>query len=164
MKKLVLFSLAVLVLVACGQQPKKQKKNVAETPVQKALVLSVDDLLKKAPELADKEVMVKGTVLHVCKHGGKRCFLMGSTEELIIRVEAGEKIGAFTQEQVGSELEITGMLKEIKTKADEHRPGAEEEEHHHDTKETEEAHKIIDKSNKKAGKRFFIKGSSVKTL
>ena len=63
--------------------------------------------------LVDKEVVVKGTVSHVCKHSGARCFLMGSTEDISIRVEAGEEIGSFMQEQLGSELEIVGILREV---------------------------------------------------
>ncbi|HYQ56013.1 MAG TPA: hypothetical protein VEP89_01615, partial [Draconibacterium sp.] len=121
MRKIVLLNLLAVLFFACGQQ-NKNTQVTNEKEVQ-AVVLTVDDLLEKAPGLADKEVVVTGTVFHVCQQGGERCFIMGSTEDLSIRIEAGEKIGAFTQEQMGSDLQITGILKEVKTEADAHNPG-----------------------------------------
>jgi hypothetical protein len=56
--------------------------------------------------------MVKGTVTHVCKEAGARCFVMGSTEDISIRIEAG-RIGSFTQEQMGSDIQVRGTLKEV---------------------------------------------------
>ncbi|MDX8339529.1 hypothetical protein SLH46_10070 [Draconibacterium sp. IB214405] len=162
MKKFALISLFALILFACGQQPKSQEK-AAEA----AAVLSVDELLEKAPELANKEVTVKGTVFHVCQQGGERCFLMGSTEDFSIRIEAGEKIGAFTQEQMGSDLEIVGILKEVLTEADAHNPGkehGEEGEEHVEDAETEAAHQVLAENQEAAERIFFIEGLSVKEM
>ncbi|WP_319502733.1 hypothetical protein [uncultured Draconibacterium sp.] len=170
MKKIALISLLAVILFACGQQTKTQE---AKVEAEKSLeVLSVDDLLKKAPELADNEVVVKGTVFHVCQQGGERCFLMGSTEDISIRVEAGEKLGAFTQEQMGSELEITGILKEVLTEADAHNPGkehgeeegAETETAHAALAETEAAHAVLAENQAAAERVFFIEGLKVKEM
>ncbi|HSO85255.1 MAG TPA: hypothetical protein VLQ91_01795 [Draconibacterium sp.] len=160
MKNLGLFSIVVLLLFGCGNQNKKQQEAV-EQPV---AVLTVDELYEKAAELADKEVVVKGTVMHVCKQGGGRCFLMGSNEDVNIRVEAGEKIGAFNQEQMGSELEIVGILKEVKTEADAHNPGKEhgEEGTTEPDSATNEAHRIIAESQETAEVVYFIEGLTVK--
>ena len=46
------------------------------------MLYEVITLLEQSGDLADKEIVVKGTVMHVCQHGGQRCFLMGSTEDL----------------------------------------------------------------------------------
>lgn len=163
MKNLALLSIVVLVFFGCGNQSKKQQEAV-DQPV---VVLTVDELYEKAAELADKEVIVKGTVMHVCKQGGARCFLMGSNEDINIRVEAGEKIGAFTQEQMGSDLEISGILKIVMTEADAHNPakehgeeGAEHAGEH--SAEDEEAHKIIAESQEAAEVIYFIEGLTVK--
>ncbi|WP_319266880.1 hypothetical protein [uncultured Draconibacterium sp.] len=164
MKKIAFISLLALILFACGQQTKKAE--VTAEPEKSAVVLSVDDLLEKAPELADKEVVVKGTVFHVCQQGGERCFLMGSTEDISIRVEAGEKLGAFTQEQMGSDLEITGILKEVLTEADAHNPGKEhgEEEGEVEDAETEAAHEVLAENQAAAERVFFIEGLKVKEM
>jgi len=160
MKNLVLLSAIVFLFFGCGNQSKKQQE--AAEPV---VVLTVDELYGKAAELADKEIVVKGTVMHVCKEGGARCFLMGSNENINIRVEAGEKIGAFNQEQMGSELEIVGILKEVKTEADAHNPGAEHgagEEAVDSARAT--AHQIIAAAQDSMEVVYFIEGLAVKEL
>lgn len=164
MKKIALLTIATLVMFACGQQAKKQDKKQVEENAE--VVLTVDEVLEQAFELADQEVLVKGTVMHVCKQGGGRCFLMGSNEDITIRVEAGEKIGAFDQEQMGSDLEIVGILKEVKTEADAHNPGKEHGEHddgeHAEDAETEAAHEQIAQNQESAERIFFIEGLKVK--
>ena len=166
MKKLAFISLLALVLFSCGNQ-KKQKQDVAEEP-KEAVVLTIDELYKNASNLEDKEVTVKGTVMHVCKQGGGRCFLMGTNEDINIRVEAGEKIGAFDQEQMGSDLEIIGVFKMVKTEAEAHNPGKEHGEHgeeeHAEDKETENAHKVIAEAQEASEVVYFIEGLKVKEL
>ncbi len=166
MKKLVLFGIVSVLFFSCTNQGKNQQKQEDQ---QEAIVLTVDDLNARAAELADTEVTVKGTVMHVCKHGGARCFLMGSNEDINIRVEAGEKIGAFSQEQMGSELEITGILKIVRTEADAHNPGREhgtedEDTEHAEDSVTENAHRIIAESIENAEVVYFIEGLRVKEI
>jgi hypothetical protein len=159
MKNLVLLSAIVFLFFGCGNQSKKQQE--AAEPV---VVLTVDELYGKAAELADKEVVVKGTVMHVCKEGGARCFLMGSNENINIRVEAGEKIGAFNQEQMGSELEIVGILKEVKTEADAHNPIVEKGGEENVDSVRAAAHQIIAAAQDSVEVVYFIEGLAVKEL
>ncbi len=162
MKNLVFIGILTFVIFGCTNQNKQQQQSAEP----QAVVLTIDELYEKAAELTDKEVVVKGTVMHVCKQGGARCFLMGSNEDINIRVEAGEKIGAFTQEQMGSDLEITGILKIVRTEADAHNPGKEHGEA--STEETDsvadEAHRIIAESLEDAEIVYFIEGLSVKEI
>ncbi len=132
MKKLVIVLLASLAFLSCTNS--KQKQQTAEEPAKEVEVMTVDDLYAKVGGLLEKEVVFKGTVTHVCKHGGARCFLMGTNEDITIRVEAGEEIGAFTQEQLGSELEVVGILKEVLVGEATH------DEHAHVHGEAEEGH------------------------
>ena len=165
MKKTILISLFAIFLFGCGNTNKQKAAVSDEQPV--AVVLSVDELFTKAADLEDKEVIVKGTVMHVCKQGGARCFLMGSNEDVNIRVEAGEKIGAFNQEQMGSELEIVGVLKMVKTEADAHNPGQEHgegEAEHAEDAETANAHKIIAEAQDASEVVYFIEGVKVKEM
>lgn len=164
MKNLILLSTIVFLFFGCGQKSNTQVK--VEEQATEVAVLTVDELYKNAAEMADKEVIVKGTVMHVCKQGGARCFLMGSNEDINIRVEAGEKIGAFKQEQMGSEIEISGILKVVKTEADAHNPGKEHGEEGEAEQEvdeaTENAHKIIAESQETAEVVYFIEGIKIK--
>lgn len=155
MKKLTV--LLMFALLAMGLQQVQAQTDKA---------LSIDEVLEQAADLADTEVVITGTVMHVCKHGGARCFLMGSNEDVTIRVEAGETIGAFTQEQMGSDLQIVGILKEVKTEADAHNPGREHghDDDHKEDEQTEKAHAQIAKNQEAAEKVYFIDGLKVKEL
>ena len=159
MKKIAIISLLAVILFACGQKTQK----LAHEENKPEVVLSIDEVLAKTPELADQEVVVNGTVMHVCKEGGARCFLMGSSEDVTIRIEAGEKIGAFSQEQMGTELTIVGVLKEVLTEADAHNPGAEhgEEAAGEADQETDNAHRILADNQEAAERVFFIEGMKV---
>lgn len=163
MKKTVLLSLIAIFFWSCGNQ-KNQRERVAEETEKSAVVYSVDELYAHAADLEGKEVTVKGTVMHVCQQGGGRCFLMGSNEDMNIRIEAGEKIGAFSQEQMGSDLTITGIFKEVKTEADAHNParehGGEEADHEHD-EEADAAHRIIADAEADVQVVYFMEGLSI---
>ena len=106
MRKLLVMLAAGALMVACGA-----RQNASNTPQETLVVMSVEEILENAPEMVDAEVTVTGIVSHVCQHGGQRCFLIGASDETMIRIEAGEEIGAFTQEQVGNKLQVTGVLR-----------------------------------------------------
>lgn len=114
MKKLfilsVLFS-ATLFLGSCNSNKQKNNDNVENSEVV-AETLSVDDLLEKAESLTDKTVTVEGVCTHICKHGGRKIFLMGSDDTKNIRIESTEQTGAFKQECVNSMVSVTGKLVE----------------------------------------------------
>ena len=159
MKRIIFYTFITALFFSCGNQQSKTTPDEAE---KSSVVYSVDELYTNAVDLVGKELTIKGTVMHVCKHGGGRCFLMGSNEDFNIRVEAGEKIGAFSQEQMGSDLTITGIFKEVKTEADAHNPAREhgEEEHDHD-EEAEAAHRVIAEAQEKAEVVYFMEGLTI---
>jgi len=74
----------------------------------------LDNLLAVAEQEVENTVTVVGFVTHTCKHSGKKCFIVGESQETSLRVEVvpeGE-IEEFTPELVGSKVVITGVLKE----------------------------------------------------
>ncbi len=130
MKQISLLILVATLLLSCGNRKRSiqniegksvEIENIEERNIAQTVVYSVDELLANTASLVDTEVKVKGTVVHVCQqHAGKRCQLMGSNENINIKVEAGEKIGAFMQEQMGSDLTIAGILRERNIEPDKH--------------------------------------------
>ena len=113
--KHVLFLVAVLFLITgCANKKTEQSSNAAieVTTVEEAKVYPLDELLANAENLLDKTVTVRGSVTHTCVHSGKRCFIVGEDPNVSMRVEAGGEIGGFNRELVGSELAITGVLRE----------------------------------------------------
>ena len=71
MKNLTLISVLVLSLFNFGGQ-KKQQQVQFNQPEAEAIVLTVDKLYKNATDMVDKEMIVKGTVMHVHKQGGQQ--------------------------------------------------------------------------------------------
>lgn len=122
MKKIALFALAVGLLISCSSKTNNQQDSNSSTEIITAsnnTTLPLDSLLAVADQYVDKEVTVRGNVTHTCKHSGKRCFIVGDNENVSMRVEAKGNIGGFNRELIGSELDITGVLKERRlTKAE----------------------------------------------
>lgn len=63
--------------------------------------MEIDSLLANAGEFAGQEVTIEGVCTHICKHGGRKIFLMGSDDTQTIRVEGGS-VGKFDQKCVNS--------------------------------------------------------------
>ncbi|WP_423127123.1 hypothetical protein [Gaoshiqia sp. Z1-71] len=112
MKKISLIVLVFTVLSACQYTAKKQ------IVIEEVFLMTVDQVQESGSAYVGKTVAVTGIVSHVCQHGGGRCFLMGSTEDVTLRVEAGGSVNSFTQEQMGSKLVVTGILDEIRIDED----------------------------------------------
>ncbi len=116
MKKQILFSLALagaLALASCGNGTNTAgTAATAESSSATAKTMDVDSLLASAETLVDKPIVVEGICTHICSKGGGKLFMMGSDDTRTIRVEAGEKIGRFTQEVVNNIVTISGILRE----------------------------------------------------
>ncbi|MCU4155527.1 hypothetical protein J1N10_06035 [Carboxylicivirga sp. A043] len=108
MKNSIVLMMSILLLVACGQKKSSSSENVT---VQKTEVIDVAQVLDKAENSIDKEVVFKGWVSHVCKHSGRRCFLKSEDGSVSIRVEAGGQINGFNKELTGSQLRVVGVMK-----------------------------------------------------
>lgn len=111
MKKYVVLVVALMAMVnfnSCGNKQQKQQDEVSE---QLSGAIDVDSLLAAADSLSGQEVTVEGVCTHICKHGGRKIFLMGSDDTQTIRIEAG-KVGKFDQKCVNSLVKVTGMLVE----------------------------------------------------
>jgi hypothetical protein len=114
MKQLFLFAVLSVALVSCSGNKKSETpaNETKDSVTVEATVYELDKLLEVADSEIDKTVKVVGYVTHTCKHSGKRCFIVGESQQASMRVEAKGEIGGFNRELVGSKLEITGVLKE----------------------------------------------------
>ncbi|MDR0559082.1 MAG: hypothetical protein LBG92_02865 [Prevotellaceae bacterium] len=118
MKRVFILALLSAAILSCGggSGSKKAgttgKNEAANSSTSEVAVYELDKLLAVADSEVEKTVKVIGTVTHTCKHSGKRCFIVGESQQASMRVEAKGEIGGFNRELVGSKLEITGVLKE----------------------------------------------------
>jgi hypothetical protein len=113
MKQLFVFAALSLTLAACSGEKKQNTPDEAQAPVTVGgPTFELDNLLAVAEQEVDNQITVVGYVTHTCKHSGKRCFIVGESQEASLRVEAKGEIGGFNRELVGSKLSISGILKE----------------------------------------------------
>lgn len=114
MKILLFFASFLCFAFVCGNKNTNGANRAVETLGQEVSdsVYSLDELLAVADLMVDKTVKVKGKVIHTCKHSGRRCFIVGVNGDVSMRVEAKGNIGGFNRELIGSEIELTGVLKE----------------------------------------------------
>ena len=100
--------LVVSIIAACNQGV----KTVADKIKNDTTRLAVLTFEKKADSCINKPVIIEGTVLHLCKHGGKRMFLVDGSDSIRVEITAGEKIARFDDALVGSRVRVSGLLRE----------------------------------------------------
>lgn len=96
-------------LSSCSGNSSREK---ASAEVAEAKVYEVDELLAASESLVGDTVNVSGICTHVCQHGGKKLFLMGSDDDHTIRIHAGESIGQFNPSAVNNMVTVVGVLEE----------------------------------------------------
>jgi len=109
MNKSIFLLFALSLLVSCGQGT---KKNDTETEPE-IMPIAVGDFLSDAAPFVDQNVNISGTVVHVCRHGGQRMFIVGENGEERIRITTGDDIAEFDIELEGEKVEVTGIVREL---------------------------------------------------
>lgn len=112
MKKSTLLLFAIVLLgmlyTACSNNNSKNEEATEQTGS-----ISVDDLMANAESLVGDTVTIEGVCSHLCKHGGRKAFVAGSNDSLLIRCEAFPLMGEnFSRESVHKPIEVTGILRE----------------------------------------------------
>lgn len=109
-KTLALLAVATIVF-SCGNKEQKKEEACCDKGI--ALV-TVDQVMSDIQAYVDKDILIEGIVNHVCKHGGKRMFIMGTDPEVAIKITPNDKLGIFEKELEGSNVLITGIVKELR--------------------------------------------------
>jgi len=115
----IFIALMLMLVVACNNNATEQSNTTDSTEVKtdsttagnvEATIVTFATLTDSAAlALNGKVVKIKGTVDHVCKHGGKRMVIVGTQPNERMRVEAGEN-PPFDAELAGAEVEVIGTL------------------------------------------------------
>lgn len=108
MKKTLLLLSMIAVFIACGDNPQKanktEKAEITEKPV-----LTLADFNSEAGNWVDQEIQIEGIVDHVCKHGGKRLFLVDDFGD--VHIDGEER---FDDALTGSNIIVSGVVKEFR--------------------------------------------------
>lgn len=107
--RILSMSILLVLAVSCGQQSNKTTE-LSELEVSE---VTVEALLADASPFVEQPVSIKGTVVHVCRHGGQRLFVVGEDGEDRFRITVGENISEFDIELEGSTIELKGIVKEL---------------------------------------------------
>lgn len=117
MKRNLLFFMLVFCMSSLSLS-KAESPDVMSAATTKGTVYTLSKLLAGIDTQIGKEVKVRGIVTHVCKHAGKKCFITGEDGKGSLQVMAEGKIKAFDQELIGSEIEVTGTVREYRMAKD----------------------------------------------
>jgi hypothetical protein len=76
------------------------------------LVLTVDTFLASPEKWANKDVVISGTVSHVCRNSGKKLFLFTANPDNTVKINTGGDFSSFDIKLEGTDVEITGTVVE----------------------------------------------------
>ena len=99
---------AIIAFASCN----RSAENKADVPKNDTTLIKVLTFEKQADSCIDKPVIIEGTVLHICKHGGKRMFLIDATDSIRVEITAGPDIVKFDEALIGSRVRVFGNLRE----------------------------------------------------
>jgi len=107
-KLLSLLFIGLMLAFACNQG---QKETSEETTVDTVL-LTVATFDTDGWAYVDQPVWIEGTAYHICKHGGKRMFIVDGNDSVMVEIAIGPDIVMFDEALVGSRVNVLGILKE----------------------------------------------------
>lgn len=103
---LLLSLISIMAFTSCTGNKKTANTDTMPT------ILTIDKIMEIAEQEVGNIVVIEGFCTHICSHGGKKLFLMGSHDSTIIRVESNNAIGAFKSECENSIVQVKGTLRE----------------------------------------------------
>lgn len=109
-KALLFFSFMALCLtvVSCGGSASK-----SESLPDASEAISVDQVLADPDALVGDTIVIEGVCSHLCSHGGRKAFVAGSADSLMLRCEAFPLMGEpFPKSTVHHPIRVTGVLRE----------------------------------------------------
>jgi len=116
---------------------------------QEVTVLTPSEFPDKAETYLEQKVEIQGMVVHVCKHGGKKMFIVGDNPEIRVKIDASDEVSVFSSELEGSTVVVQGYVMPMEEEA-----VPEEEKHDQDADHTNYYHK----------KQYSISCSAVKVV
>lgn len=135
---------AAALVWSCGnQQTATQDEKTVEEEViveQAPIALSLSEFQEKAETIVGQEVILEGTVIHVCKHGGQKMFITADDPDVRIKITTNEEMAAFTPELEGSDVKVVGLVEEIEVEDHGEGEGAEGEGEMHEEDEDHTNH------------------------
>lgn len=110
-RKLTLFVMISFLVVSASSLYSQEKATMtAGVSAEKVKVVKPDNFQDLAADLVGKEVEIEGMVVHVCKHGGKKMFIIGENPDMRVKITASDKVSVFDTELEGSTVHVKGIV------------------------------------------------------
>jgi hypothetical protein len=116
---------------------------------QEVAVIKPSDFPDKAEQYMGQKIQIEGMVVHVCKHGGKKMFIVGDDPDIRVKIDASDEVSVFDMELEGNTVMVQGIVQPMDVE-----PIPEEEQHDQDEDHTNHYHK----------KQYSITCSSMKVI
>jgi len=113
-KKFVSFGIIALLFSSCinFEESSTENTEVAEKS-NEPVMITVGSFESKAADLVGETVTITGTADHICKHDGKKLFLIDTEEEGRVKITSGEDVPAFNTDYEGYDFVVTGYVDEM---------------------------------------------------
>lgn len=121
MKKIAAFVFLSFILFSANSLTAQDKPTVSQAD-SKLMALTPEKFQEAALNNVGKEVEIQGMVVHVCKHGGKKLFIVGEDPEKRVKITTSDKVNVFMPELEGSTIWVKGVIEPL---TDEELPEAE---------------------------------------
>jgi hypothetical protein len=114
MKRFTLLALVSFFLISASTIfAQEMTSKVAATSDLKVTAVTPENFQEFAAQNVGKEVEISGMVIHVCRHGGKKMFLIGEDPEKRVKINASDKVNVFEPELEGSVVSVKGVIEPI---------------------------------------------------
>ncbi len=104
--------IGMMIVTACGNKATTEAEVTDNT-------VSVDSLLVNPEAYLGDTISIEGVVSHLCAHGGRKAFVLGSSDSVMIRCDATPEMGgAFPQDCIHHPIMVKGVLVESRLTED----------------------------------------------
>jgi len=149
MKKIALLTFLSFILFSANHLFAQDLTAKASATGSEVMAVTPEKFQEVALNNVGKEVEIQGMVVHVCKHGGKKLFIVGEDPEKRVKITTSDKVSVFQPELEGSTIMVKGIIEPI---ADEELP------------EAEKANQDADHTNYYHVPQFSISCLAIKTI
>jgi hypothetical protein len=110
-KRIIPIVIAALLVTSCGNKSGKE----ISAGDKAAVKVEFASLVSNPADYIDKNIVVEGKVVHVCRETGKKLFIVGENPDVRLYVSAGENMPKFPMELLGTNISVEGRLERVVT-------------------------------------------------
>lgn len=111
-KRIIPIVIATLLLSSCGNKSGKEVSSADN-----AVKVEFASLVSNPADYIDKNIVVEGKVVHVCRETGKKLFIVGENPDVRLYISAGENMAKFPMELLGATISVEGKIERVVTAA-----------------------------------------------